>query len=126
MKIRAFRGKWLSRKKRKHINNLLQSAKPINREELEKEAKEFEEYMLQRKKNQKKKLILENITYGTNPGRYLKITDEREDAEIERLVKTSKKYDIPLGYIVKDIMTEFNLPREEVLKGIRIKEVKKY
>ena len=38
MKIRAFRGKWLSRKKRKYINNLLRSAKPINREELEKEA----------------------------------------------------------------------------------------
>lgn len=101
MKIRAFRGKWLSRKKRKYINNLLRSAKPINREELEKEAKEFEEYMLQSKKKRNKELILKITVYGTNPGSYLKITDKSED-------------------------TEINLPREEVLKGIRIKEVKKY
>lgn len=81
MKTRAFRGKWLSRKKRKYIK--------------------FDEYMIQSKKKRNKELILKITVYGTNPGSYLKITDKSED-------------------------TEINLPREEVLKGIRIMEVKKY
>ena len=111
MKIRVFRGKWLPRRKRKYINNLLQTTKPPNREELEKEAKEFEEYMLRRKKE----VTLENMSLDA------KISDERKDAEIERMLKISDKYNIPLDCIIEDIVTEFNLPREVVLKRIETK-----
>lgn len=51
MKIRPFRGKFLTRRKANYINDLLQSATITHRSELEKEAKEFEIYMLEKRKN---------------------------------------------------------------------------
>lgn len=51
MRIRPYKGKYLSRHKANYINDILQSAKPTNRAELEKEAKEFEMYMLKVRQN---------------------------------------------------------------------------
>lgn len=49
----------------------------------------------------------------------MKIVEEREDAEIERLIKASKKYNIPLNQIIEDIMSEFNLTKEAVFEKIK-------
>lgn len=48
MKIRPF----LTRRKANYINDLLQSAKVANRDELKREAAEFEQYVLEMRRNQ--------------------------------------------------------------------------
>ena len=52
MKIRPFKGKYLTRRKANYINDLLQSAKVTNRDELKREAAEFEQYVLEMRRNQ--------------------------------------------------------------------------
>lgn len=49
MKIRPFRGKYVSRKKANEINNLLAIATKPDRTELEKEAREFIEIIRKRR-----------------------------------------------------------------------------
>lgn len=54
-----------------------------------------------------KKWEVDYMTYA------MKIQEEREDAKIFQLIKTSKKYNIASENIISDLMSEFNLTREE-------------
>ena len=49
---------------------------------------------------------------------YAKIQEERDEAAINQLIKSLRKYNIPEINILNDIMTEFNLTKEEALDFI--------
>ena len=49
---------------------------------------------------------------------YAKIQEERDEAAINQLIKSLRKYNIPETNILNDIMTEFNLTKEEALDFI--------
>ena len=49
---------------------------------------------------------------------YAKIQEERDEAAINQWIKSLRKYNIPEINILNDIMTEFNLTKEEALDFI--------
>lgn len=50
---------------------------------------------------------------------YAKILEERDEAQIEQLIETSRLYNAPDRKIVENLMSKFNLSEEEALEKIR-------
>ena len=49
----------------------------------------------------------------------MKIKEERQDAEIYRLIKSYKKFDADNDKIISDLCTEFDLTKEEAEEAIK-------
>ncbi|MCR4907220.1 MAG: hypothetical protein K5985_00185 [Lachnospiraceae bacterium] len=49
----------------------------------------------------------------------MKIREEREEAAIEQMIKTARRYNASDDSIVKDMMSEFQLSKKEALERIR-------
>ena len=49
---------------------------------------------------------------------FMKIQEEREDAQIEQLIETGRKYKASDADVIGDLMAKFHLTEEEAIKRI--------